>query len=666
MSLASTAGCPSRPVAVAWQIISRYRLWITVAHALAFPAEIALAQSVNENAVTESDDAFGRSVGDESTGLYSAREVRGFSPIDAGNVRMDELYFDQVNNPSYRMLDGTTIRVGFSTLGYSFPAPSGLVDYALTDYGTETTLTLDINGETDKPFPNLAAELRVAIDGHRLGLYAGGAALFQKAGDGREHRMATYGAVATWRPMPGGELSAFIWRSTPRDEEARLTLFAPGDILPPEIERGIDLSQPWADTAKDNRLVGVMAHLPLGAGVRVDAGLFSDRTAEMGRFADLLNGVAPDGSVAERVIVADAGGRDHSLSGEVRLVKQFRTGFGQHRITGSLRGRDRDRRFGGARRLSLGPSTILERDVRPEQAFTPGPKNSDAVRQFTYGAAYAGFFFDRLVVDASLSRSKYTKRVDFADPALADVATRDSPLLWNASAVFDLTDSLSVLAGMSRGMEDALVAPDRAINRAEAPPAIRTEQKEIGLRYVAGEWLTAVVGAFRIEKPYYNLDPDLRYRLLGTVVGEGIEASMVVRPAPGLTILGGALLNNPHIIGEAVDSGLVGPQPVGLAETRLVGNVNWRLAGGRSPLSFDVAFEHTDGRVGNSTNTLELPGKTVIDVGFRYRFTLGPADMLFRAKVTNILNDYSWDAAPSGGLTYIDPRRYELQLVADF
>jgi hypothetical protein len=60
----------------------------------------ALAQSrSDENAVTQAEDAFGFSVGRESLGIYNAGNVRGFSPIAAGNLRIDGLYFDQAFGP---------------------------------------------------------------------------------------------------------------------------------------------------------------------------------------------------------------------------------------------------------------------------------------------------------------------------------------------------------------------------------------------------------------------------------------------------------------------------------------------------------------------------------------------------------------------------------------
>jgi hypothetical protein len=55
----------------------------------------AYAQQASNNAVTQSEDAFGRAVGNERIGIYSNEEVRGFNPLEAGNNRLEGLYIDQ-------------------------------------------------------------------------------------------------------------------------------------------------------------------------------------------------------------------------------------------------------------------------------------------------------------------------------------------------------------------------------------------------------------------------------------------------------------------------------------------------------------------------------------------------------------------------------------------
>src|SRR5688500_16025319 len=97
---------------------------------LCLTAGAAHAQRADENAVKSADDAFGTSVGNERIGLYSDGDARGFSPVAAGNIRIEGLYIDNPTGFSSRLVSGSTLRVGIAAQGYPFPAPTGLVDYA--------------------------------------------------------------------------------------------------------------------------------------------------------------------------------------------------------------------------------------------------------------------------------------------------------------------------------------------------------------------------------------------------------------------------------------------------------------------------------------------------------------------------------------------------------
>ena len=52
--------------------------------------------------MTSAGDAFGKTVGTEKIGIYNSDDIRGFYPIEAGNARMEGLYFDQQENPLAR------------------------------------------------------------------------------------------------------------------------------------------------------------------------------------------------------------------------------------------------------------------------------------------------------------------------------------------------------------------------------------------------------------------------------------------------------------------------------------------------------------------------------------------------------------------------------------
>jgi iron complex outermembrane recepter protein len=115
---------------------------------VAAPIVAATGSRSAENAVRQAGDAFGTSIGREVSGLYNRDRVRGFSPVVAGNVRIDGLYFDPIVTPSSRLVRATIIRVGPSALGSPFPAPTGVVDLGLRRPGQEAAASVLIGYNT--------------------------------------------------------------------------------------------------------------------------------------------------------------------------------------------------------------------------------------------------------------------------------------------------------------------------------------------------------------------------------------------------------------------------------------------------------------------------------------------------------------------------------------
>src|SRR5205085_4654408 len=116
-------------------------------------------------------------------------------------------------------------------------------------------------------------------------------------------------------------------------------------------------------------------------------------------------------------------------------------------------------------------------------------------------------------------------RKTIGPPSAPAIVTRANPWLWNATLAVNLFRGLVAYGGYTRGLEDSGVAPEIAVNRSEAPPALITSQKDIGLRYALGP-MRLVVGGFEVEKPYFNLDTGLVFRDLGTVRHRGLEISL--------------------------------------------------------------------------------------------------------------------------------------------
>ena len=87
------------------------------------PAAAGFAATRGDNPVASAQDAFWPDPGTGDIGMYSPGQVRGFSPQAAGNVRIDGLYFDQEGTLSNRVIEGSTVRVGITEIGYAFPGP---------------------------------------------------------------------------------------------------------------------------------------------------------------------------------------------------------------------------------------------------------------------------------------------------------------------------------------------------------------------------------------------------------------------------------------------------------------------------------------------------------------------------------------------------------------
>ena len=643
------------------------KLGLIVGTALAVMPHAACAQRASDNVTTQSSDAFGRSVGNEKSGLYTTEDVRGFNPVEAGNVRLEGLYFDQVDRVSSRLVDGSTIRVGPASQRYPFPAPTGLVDYSLTQPRAKTSYSANLdNGSTNALGTGGSFEFKQPFDGERLGLSGGFGFRNVRRTEGGTGIVRTFGGTLAWRPAPGAELLLLAGDFRFRSDEARPTLFLTGTAGPPRLKRGEDLSQAWTGRNSDTWLWGAIGKLPLGGGLSIESGLFYTRRDLHTAFADLYTGVLASAAASGHRIVADAGAFDASLSGETRLVRQWHGGSTSQQLTLSLRGRHKVRRFGGTASFQFGPASLLAPAALPEPAYTIGAKNRDRVDQLTYGAAWSLVSAHGFSIDAGLSRTSYTKAIDFAATLLADPVTRDRPITWNLSGSLALARGLSVYAGASQGLEEALIAPDVAINRAEAPPAIHTRQLEGGVKLALSPHMTLIAGAFSITKPYYNLDAALRYRQLGSLNNRGLELSLTGQVVPGLNVVGGLLLLDPRISGEAVTSGQIGPRPVGQVRRHGVLNFDWRPHAGQSAVSFDLAVENFSSRVGNSANTLSAAPRTVINLGARYRFHLGPGTFLLRPLVQNVFDNYGWQVSTSGGWTYTAPRAFTVQIVADF
>lgn len=614
------------------------------------------------------EDAFGTSVGAERIGLYSDGDARGFSPVAAGNIRLEGLYIDNPIGFSGRLVSGSTLRVGIAAQGYPFPAPTGLADYSLRGVGSEGIVS--VNGSVG-PFGSYGANLDTQqpfMDG-KLG-FAGGLAYRrdEAAPDAIDYTLGVGGALhweATERLLIQPFIAAFdlpSLQSTP-------LVFTDGTMEPPPSP-GRNISPEWVKSRYFRPMAGMLATFRVSDAWTVKAGLFRvENNAESALTALLMN-AKPDGSV-DRFVAAGRNQTFGSTSGELRATWRGDEGSRRHAMHLSVRGRAADRAYGGSVLQPLGPGNLYEHaSDLPEPVFAFGPQSQDEVRQTTLGLAYNGIWAGRGELRLGLQKADYQKTV-FA-PGQPPVVSTDDPWLYDAALAVPITDNLSAYAGYTVGLEESPVAPENAVNRNEAPPALRTSQRDAGVRYTGLLGMTLVAGVFDVKKPYFNLDPARVYRELGEVRHRGVELSLTGSPVEGLNLVAGAVLLDAEVSGELVERGQIGPRPVGRTKRQVRLNADYQLPW-TPKLSVDMALVSTGERAASSAprasrdgEQFTVAGRTTLDLGGRWRFRIGEGRAVARLLVQNVTDNQDWDVGSNGAFLMPQPRRASLSMTADF
>ena len=614
-----------------------------------------------ENAVRQAGDAFGTAIGREVSGLYNRDRVRGFSPVVAGNVRIDGLYFDPVSTPSSRLSRATIIRVGPSVLGSPFPAPTGIVDFGFRRPGdvAAASVLVGINS-WGTPVAEIDASLPLSST---LSLGLGGGVQLENGFNRTRDHSGEGAIILDWRPSSTLSVVPFFnLRETWRDDHGPNVRPA-GDVLPPLLPRRLFFGPSWSRGGDTEINAGVLTDWTPGTGWLMRGGLFRSQRAVRGGFANIIVDVKPDGSGSQR-IVADPPLRFTSTSGELRLTRAIDDGPRHHLVHASVRGRANDRRFDGSDAVTLGPVNVLGTSphvVAPPFVFRA--QQDDRVRQATLGLAYEGRWDGVGALSVGVQGTDYSKRIGL--PTAAPAKTEARLLLYNANFSADIASGVALYGGIVTGLEESGIAPNFAANRNEALPAIETRQFDAGVRVALGGDLRLVAGVFDVSKPYFNLDAGNIFGELGRVINRGIEASFAGPVTDELSIVAGAVLLWPKVTGDAVTRGLIGPQPVGAIGQRLEFSADWRpeFAPGAS---LDLRLSYRSPEIATVSNLTSVPTRTIVDVGGRYAFALTGQSAVVRVQVSNLFNENGYDLRGAGAYGPLPGRVAQAYLTVDF
>ena len=635
--------------------------WLWGALAAVLCTSNAQAQRAGENAAAAATDAFGTSVGNESFGLYDPYDARGFSPVQAGNVRIEGLYFDQQSDLGGRVISGNTVHVGISAQSYAFPSPTGIADFSLRIPG-DRPLTSVFLGYGVFDGLDLEVDSQMPIVEDRFNLGAGFRVSRFDSSAAVKNFEYEFGSVARIRPNDDTEAIGFYnyvhgecCRQVPN-------IFPAGDFLPPEFRRHSFWGQPWTGHNWWYENFGALARTGALGDWVIRAGVFRSINDSDGNWGDSLLNTQPNGQ-GDDVIVGLPPQLFASTSGELRATRTFTDGSLRQTINIALRGRDVERYTGGADSHDLGLVTSGEQLVFPEPKFTFGPTTNDHAKQGTGGVAYDVLWAGVGQAGVGVQKTFYTR--DIAQPGVPFETTKSNPVLYNGTLSVFLSKQLALYAGYTRGLEESGTAPTNAANPNQAMPAILTKQVDAGFRYIITPTIKFVAGVFQVDKPYFNLDSHNVYGALGTVRHRGGEFSIAGNLTEDINIVGGLMLLDAKISGDPVDRGIVRPNEPGVSPRYGLLSVTYapKVWNG---LALDAQFYNSAGRPVHSTDDFKSPGWTEVNLGVRYSFKLGNAPAAIRAQLINVASNYGWNVNSSGSFFPRDPRKFLVNFTSDF
>ena len=620
----------------------------------------AAAQYADQNALTAADDAFGTSVGYQTIGLYSSNDARGFNPQQAGNLRIEGLYYDRETWISGTcMVRDSAMRIGIAAQSYSFSSPTGIADLKLHTPGDKPQLSAVV-------YRGPYEEASALIEGQaplteRL---SGGVCLtYNKGFNPAEARRAggtDAGATLRWRPAEGTEIVPF-WAYIVGGEHRILPQVYTDAVEPPPLFDARHLaSQDFTSLGFRMTNFGVIVRQALAHDWRVTAGVFRSREHD------------PRGFVEEYLSLLQNRTADHVLdvvpvftatatSGELRVARSLTSGTHARTLEFTVRGRSVDRDFGGDALIDYGQVSLES----PPPSQTPGYATTvpsvDRTRQLDAGVMYQERWTGVGSLGLGLLKSHYQRTI--VDPATSPATTTATPWLTDLRFTIDIGAALTVYGSFTQGLEDSALAPPSAANRGEPPASTRTHQVDGGIRYAPSKALTLIVGGFEIHKAYFNLDAANVYTALGRVSHRGVETS-VTYADQGLTFVAGGVWLRPRVERTAPEPGATGDVPLGPVPITLTANVDYAPPRWH-PWAASLQLNWQSARVSTADDRYRLPPLATVAAGLRYESKWHGHPLSVRFDALNLANSTGLHLTPVGLVLPELGRRYVVTLAFD-
>lgn len=625
---------------------------------LALNSTQVFAQQVDQNAITSAEDAFGTQIGNEEIGIYSSNSVRAFSPYQAGNNRIEGLYYSPVDGPSSLITSGSSVRVGFSSLGYAFPAPTGIAESNLKRAGDKPSGSTYISTNS---YGGKYGEMNLSLPlNDKFGVTMGANVFSGHFGNGGNNNGWEFGSTFNYKPNLNNEFLGYYSYLYQNKGTNPMVYLPDEDTLPNKIKRRNYETPEWATYGGFVESSGLIYTGNIG-GWTLKSGIFNSKSNFDNLFYNMMNTDA--NNYGDKFTALIPYNSTHSLSGETKLSRIFKIGKFDNLLVLMVRGRNTENKYGDAdfRYISSGYMGSQDASTRPD--YIRGDYTTDEAKQISGGISYSLKKDNLWNITAGIQTTSYNKDITYPNGDVAKQSTKLS--LPYFSAQYNFSKNWSSFISYTEGLEESGTAPYYANNSGEVLPALQTKQYDTGLKYKPNDKLTAIFGLFHVEKPYLELDKNNYYSEIGKETHEGFEFSVNATPIEGLTIVAGGTIMNPKLTGTENFDAATGSRPYGLSKQVYSFYADYSPPKFKK-ISFNTSINWWSDAPANAANTLWLDSSGAVDVGMKYKFDIGKNKAMLRLDVFNLFDTYWWNLNGSGMYSYNDPRRIRLAFVADF
>jgi iron complex outermembrane receptor protein len=287
----------------------------------------------------------------------------------------------------------------------------------------------------------------------------------------------------------------------------------------------------------------------------------------------------------------------------------------------------------------------------------------DRVREVDVGTSYEERWQGLGSIAFGIIQENYRRTI--TEPGIEPATDRLRPWRINSRFTIVATRDLLFYGSYTQGLEDSAIAPVDAVNRGEPPAASRTWQVDGGLKYTPLQDLRLILGGFRIDKPYINLDTADVYRPLGRIQSSGIETSLSYETG-GFTLLAGGVMLKPRIDPSVPQSEVIGTEPLGPVPLTLTVNLD-AAPPAWGPWAAGLAWNRLSSRPETLNDQTWLPALMTLDGNIRDRWTWGEGSATLSLGVSNLLNAHGLRVTAPYFIVWPEPdRAFALTLTTDF